>query len=408
VATFTDSDPNGKASDFTATIDWGDGTGSTQATIQNGPSAGQFQVVGSHTYANPGTFSPSVSFTDTNSAGDATPATANATTTAVVSPAVAGPTPPPTSGPTLSANQQYVERLFLDLLGTQPTTDQLNTFTARLDGGASRTSVVQQIQALPAYKTHLVRVAYQGLIGKGPTTKQLDEGVKFLDHGGQIGALRVRLLASPDYFQVRGHGTTSGFLTALGQIVLHASLGATTRSQLALEMANGASRLTVVKDLVKTHLLQVRQAEITNLYQEFLHRAPSAAEVTSQMSRLISGKEDAVIAALAASNEYFNNAQQQQATTTALASSANPAVSGQSVTFTATVAPANSRSSNTPTGTVTFSDGGTTLGSGTLDATGKAVFTTSALSSGVHSILASYSGDLHFAASINSLTENVL
>src|SRR5262249_44379944 len=48
------------------------------------------------------------------------------------------------------------------------------------------------------------------------------------------------------------------------------------------------------------------------------------------------------------------------ATTTTVTSSPNPSVFGQSVTFTATVSAA-SPGSGTPTGTVTFEDGGTTL-----------------------------------------------
>ena len=55
----------------------------------------------------------------------------------------------------------------------------------------------------------------------------------------------------------------------------------------------------------------------------------------------------------------------QDSTTTKVTSSANPSVYGQSVTFTATVTAA-SPGSGTPTGTVTFYDGTTTLGNGTL------------------------------------------
>jgi hypothetical protein len=71
-----------------------------------------------------------------------------------------------------------------------------------------------------------------------------------------------------------------------------------------------------------------------------------------------------------------------------LTSSVNPSISGQSVTFTATVTAA----AGTPTGTVTFSDGFTVLGTGTLSG-GKATYTTSALSVGSHPITASYGGD---------------
>jgi len=61
------------------------------------------------------------------------------------------------------------------------------------------------------------------------------------------------------------------------------------------------------------------------------------------------------------------------ASTVTLTSSPNPAAFGQSITFTATV---TSGGSGTPTGTVTFKDGTTTLGTGTLNTSGVATFAT--------------------------------
>jgi hypothetical protein len=87
-------------------------------------------------------------------------------------------------------------------------------------------------------------------------------------------------------------------------------------------------------------------------------------------------------------------------TKTTLASSANPAVPGQSVTFTATVA-VQSPGVGTPTGTVTFKDGTTVLGTGTLS-DGVATFTTTALALGGHSITASYAGDSNDGASASA------
>jgi len=93
-------------------------------------------------------------------------------------------------------------------------------------------------------------------------------------------------------------------------------------------------------------------------------------------------------------------------TATALASSVNPSVFGQSVTFTATVTP--SSGPGTPTGTVTFLDGATVIGSSTLDASGSATFSTSNLSVGGHTITAQYAGDATFAGSTSSgLSETV-
>ena len=87
------------------------------------------------------------------------------------------------------------------------------------------------------------------------------------------------------------------------------------------------------------------------------------------------------------------------ASSTALASSANPAIFGAPVTFTATV----SGPGMTPTGTVTFKDGATTLGAGTLNGSGQAVFMTSTLGTGSHSITAVYGGDGNFSSSTSAV-----
>jgi len=78
---------------------------------------------------------------------------------------------------------------------------------------------------------------------------------------------------------------------------------------------------------------------------------------------------------------------------TTVASSLNPSTFGASVTFTATVV------GSAPTGTVNFKDGGVTFGGcGAQALTGSgntktATCTTSALTAGTHSIVATYSGD---------------
>ena len=91
----------------------------------------------------------------------------------------------------------------------------------------------------------------------------------------------------------------------------------------------------------------------------------------------------------------------QAGTTTTVASSTNPSVFGQSVTFTATVA-AVAPGSGAPTGTVTFKDGSIILGTGMLKRSGLAVFTTKGLSAVTHAITASYSGDANFVTSTTS------
>jgi VCBS repeat-containing protein len=91
----------------------------------------------------------------------------------------------------------------------------------------------------------------------------------------------------------------------------------------------------------------------------------------------------------------------QAKTQVAITSSANPSVYGQAVTFTATVT-VSSPGSGTPTGTMTFYDGGAVLGTGTVGSGGVATFTISTLSVNSHAITAKYNGDVNFSNSTSS------
>jgi hypothetical protein len=91
-------------------------------------------------------------------------------------------------------------------------------------------------------------------------------------------------------------------------------------------------------------------------------------------------------------------------TSTTVTSSVNTPGYGQAVTFTARVEPQYSNTGTpTPSGTVTFKDGATTLGTRNLDANGQATFSTASLSVplaiGPHNITAWYNGDVNFTAS---------
>jgi hypothetical protein len=95
---------------------------------------------------------------------------------------------------------------------------------------------------------------------------------------------------------------------------------------------------------------------------------------------------------------------------TSLSSSDNPSFLSEKVTFTAVVANAGSGSAPAPTGTVTFKDGNTTLGTATLSTANgvtSASLSTSSLALGGHTITASYGGDSNYSASSATLSQNV-
>ncbi len=101
------------------------------------------------------------------------------------------------------------------------------------------------------------------------------------------------------------------------------------------------------------------------------------------------------------------NAAALLSTTTAVTSSVNPSAQGESVTFTATVL-GPSGNTVTPTGSITFLDGATMLGTSPLNSSSQAVYTTASLAVGNHSITAVYGGDTTFAGSTSAaLTQTV-
>ncbi len=143
----------------------------------------------------------------------------------------------------------------------------------------------------------------------------------------------------------------------------------------------GTATLSGKKASLKTTSVPVGSQAITAVYSGDSTYAPSTSAVLTQTVN-------------------------QDSTTSAVTSSANPSVYGQSVTFTATVKAA-SPGNGTPTGTMTFYDGSTSLGSGTISS-GTATLSTTFSVVGSHSITADYSGDPNFTASTSSaLTQTV-
>jgi hypothetical protein len=91
----------------------------------------------------------------------------------------------------------------------------------------------------------------------------------------------------------------------------------------------------------------------------------------------------------------------QAATTAGLTGSAGTLNPGEAVTFTATVTHGVS-GAGAATGTVTFLDGTTVLGTAALDGSGQATFTIATLGIGSHTISAVYGGEERFTASTSA------
>lgn len=104
----------------------------------------------------------------------------------------------------------------------------------------------------------------------------------------------------------------------------------------------------------------------------------------------------------AAGSASLSQVIQGQPSTTKLVGAPNPAYADQTVNLTATVTAA----SGTPTGTVTFYDGGALLGTATLSG-GSAGISATFNAAGMHSLTANYSGDQTFSPGTGTFSETV-
>jgi YVTN family beta-propeller protein len=104
-------------------------------------------------------------------------------------------------------------------------------------------------------------------------------------------------------------------------------------------------------------------------------------------------------------NQVVNKA----ATSLNLTSSPNPVIEGNAVTFTATVSAVPPGGGTPDSGTVTFTDGVTVLGTAQMSNSGVATFTTSSLAAGADSrtITATYGGNANYNGSSGSVSQQI-
>jgi hypothetical protein len=162
VQDFTDSNPNAVASEYSATIDWGDHS-SSNGTITG--SNGQFHVTGTHDYAEEGSYYVNVKVYD-----EGTSYSENATLTAYVNDAALSATPQdlsPTEGVALT-NQAVATFTDADPYGTA------SDYSATVDWGDGNTSTGTVAGSNGSYT--VTDAHYYDTAGNYPVTVTITDG----------------------------------------------------------------------------------------------------------------------------------------------------------------------------------------------------------------------------------------
>jgi hypothetical protein len=193
-------------------------------------------------------------------------------------------------------------------------------------------------------------------------------------------------------FGITGTVTLDAQGSANAVFIFKAASTLITASASSVNLINGARASNV--------FWQVGSSATLGTYSILRGNVMALASITVTTGVTIDGRVMARTAAVTLDTDTISRptgVQLPVATTTILATAINPTTLMQPAVFTATVSAATG--SAIPTGPVVFADGPTLLGVVTLDGTGRAVFTTTALTQGLHLIRAAYLGTAGFLAS---------
>ncbi len=293
VATFTHGSNTDAASNFSATIDWGDGTTADRTGVVSA-SAGGYTVTGSHTYLDEGLYQVRVTV------GDSVTTVTAATSATMHEELLPG-------GGTGTPNQNWVSEVYRDLLHRQVDAQGLAAMTGALNAGVSRIQVVAAIIGSDEYRANVVNGLYQKYLHRAADPTGLASGMAFLKAGGSDEQLAAALIASAEFYADAG-STSDKFLDALYTDALGHLIDPAGRSAVDAALASGRlTRAQVAAAVLSSP--EYQQDLVQGYYQTYLDRPGPASDVNAWAQGLANGwSDEVVIAWFLSSAEFFNKA----------------------------------------------------------------------------------------------------
>jgi Ca2+-binding RTX toxin-like protein len=202
------------------------------------------------------------------------------------------------------ADGRFVDRLYRDLLNRPSDPAGLAFWTNQLAQGMTRTQVAAGIESSLEFQTVTVQRAYQQFLHRAADPAGVTFWTNFLRQGHSVEQMDAGIVGSAEYFQTRGGGTDSGFLTALYQDALGRAVDPAGQTFFAPQLAGGVTRAQVAGEVLAS--AEFGQDLVTSDYRQLLNRSPDPAGLAFFTNALASGLTDQQITALmAGSDEFF-------------------------------------------------------------------------------------------------------
>ena len=190
IATFTDSNSLAVAGDYTATVNWGDGTAIGATVISTGADAAgvHFAVVADHTYASTLPAGASLAVTVNNAASDTTLTATGAVTVSELS-----IQPVPTDA------RQFVRKLYLRELGRAGAESEIDAWVSAMGGPNGRTAVANAISRSKEARTRTVEGWYETFLNRTVKAGEADGWVAALRQGQTEEQVLAGILGSAEF-----------------------------------------------------------------------------------------------------------------------------------------------------------------------------------------------------------------
>ncbi|HET6884215.1 MAG TPA: DUF4214 domain-containing protein [Pirellulales bacterium] len=284
LATFTDADGDTNPADFKATIDWGDKSAVTTVSGSSITGVGAtFSVAGSHTYAQGGNYTLTITISDTDGA------TGSINASAVV--------------PT--AHQRYVTAVYNDVLSRAPDPSGLQFWSQLLDSGTQISAVAHSIaNSAEYYANFVIKPAYLSLLGRAADDAGVTYWVQQMQNGRTDQQIQAGFISSDEFYASAG-GTDKAWVDAVYLKLLGRPADPGGESNWLGELSSGVSRSQVA--LAIANSAENESDLITADYQHYLGRAPDGGGLSFWLKQFAAGQtNEDVIAGFTGSTEYYD------------------------------------------------------------------------------------------------------
>jgi titin len=208
--------------------------------------------------------------------------------------------------PGRTANQSFVVAAYTDFLGRAPTSTEMSTWTAKLEAGASRDSLVSTLANSHEWVSAIVTKLYLNTLGRQPDTSGLNYWTGLIISGRiSVAATAASFYASDEYFAGIGHSDLGTWISDLYTKILHRDPESGALSYWE-HIATAKGRVSVAYAIYQS--VESRTDRVTDLYSELLGRVPDSTGLDYWVGELTKLGDVALARNLADSAEYFARA----------------------------------------------------------------------------------------------------